>query len=236
MPENRQSSRRSVTAPSAVERIADTIRRMSLAAEPGEFLGTEVSLASLFQASAPTLRQAARWLEHEEVLIVKRGVHGGYFAARPNAGTVSRIAATYLHSNLHSVDEVSQLMEALTPLLVDLVLKSDHIDALRPFAAAPPVDQSREQFVEEEAGFSRLLSELSDNAALKLVISIFFDIGVTAIAGSRLDGTNDRELVRQERILLAGALIVGNRDAAIHHALEHRRMIFDGFKAYLPIF
>lgn len=75
---------------------AETLREIALAKPQGELLGSEDELVDLLGVSRATVRQAARLLEREGVLRVRRGINGGYFAARPNIEMVETVFCAYL--------------------------------------------------------------------------------------------------------------------------------------------
>lgn len=77
-----------VAVPTAVSATVDMLRDEILQRDDGEWLGWEDDLVERLGVSRPTLRQAARLLEAEELLVVKRGTNGGLFARRPTTDTV----------------------------------------------------------------------------------------------------------------------------------------------------
>src|SRR5579885_2375590 len=79
--------------PSAVEVAAGALRGAALACADGERIGSEEDVLERIGVSRPTLRQAARLLESEELLVVRRGVKGGFFARRPTTDAVARMAS-----------------------------------------------------------------------------------------------------------------------------------------------
>lgn len=85
-----------VASRSNVGEIASRLRSLVLARSDGDFLGNEEVLERELAASKPTIRQAARMLEREGLLRVRRGNAGGYFAARPDAGFIEATVASYL--------------------------------------------------------------------------------------------------------------------------------------------
>lgn len=75
---------------------AAELRRIALANPEGVLLGSEDELLEALGCSRLTIRQAARLLEREGVLRVRRGPNGGYFATRPDAQMVEAIVCSYL--------------------------------------------------------------------------------------------------------------------------------------------
>ena len=112
---------------SAVVASAKALRNEILARSDGDmFLGSEDDLIALLGVSQPTFRQAARILEYEELLTVKRGVGGGYFGRRPSAEAVARMAGIYLLSHGTPFADVMRTQGALEAELVrQITLNSD---------------------------------------------------------------------------------------------------------------
>lgn len=213
-------------AKSTADRIVQELRTMALAAAEGAYLGGEEALCDRFAASAPTLRQAARLLEHEGVLKVKRGVRGGYYAVRPQIETITSIGGTYLRSAPHSMQDIAMVMRALTPLIVQLAIGSERIGEFAEFAAEAPDSQHADYF-EQESRFIRLLLELTGNSALQLMHAIFFQFGRT-VPQHRAASSEAVESLRQLRVSMALALIEGDQAKATEIALERHRRVSAG--------
>jgi GntR family transcriptional regulator, transcriptional repressor for pyruvate dehydrogenase complex len=81
---------------SSIDTAAAALRDISLAKPDGAFVGSEDELVEKIGFSRPTVRQAARLLEREGVLRVRRGINGGYFAARPTGEMVESVVCAYL--------------------------------------------------------------------------------------------------------------------------------------------
>jgi DNA-binding FadR family transcriptional regulator len=56
--------------------------------------------------SRPTLRQAAALVAQEQLIEVRRGFGGGYFATRPTARAVSHMAAIFLQSRAAKLQDI----------------------------------------------------------------------------------------------------------------------------------
>ena len=59
-------------------------------------MGSEETLIAKLGVSRATVRQAARLLEREGFPRVRRGINGGYFAARPDVRTIEKAVSSYL--------------------------------------------------------------------------------------------------------------------------------------------
>lgn len=91
---------------SAVDVITSMLREDILARQDGEWLGSEDDVLARLGVSRPTLRQAARLLEAEELLVVKRGPNGGLFSRRPTSDAVAHMASVVLRSERIPVIDV----------------------------------------------------------------------------------------------------------------------------------
>jgi DNA-binding GntR family transcriptional regulator len=85
-------------ARSPIDTAAQELRDITLGAEEGTFIGSEDDLVQRLKVSRVTVRQAARLLEREGVLLVRRGINGGYFASRPSVQMVETVVSAYLNT------------------------------------------------------------------------------------------------------------------------------------------
>ena len=81
---------------SSINEAATTLREIAMGKSQGILLGSEDDLVAQLKVSRATVRQAARLLEREGLLRVRRGINGGYFAARPSLEMVESVFCTYL--------------------------------------------------------------------------------------------------------------------------------------------
>src|SRR5437868_859391 len=120
----------------SIDQITNELRAIALGIEPGAMIGTEEALTRRFGVSGPTLRKAVRQLEHEEVVDVRRGMRGGFFASRPSLQTAARVAGIFLGGHAEAIDQAPQVFDALAPVLIDAVLASGRLDELQRFTTA----------------------------------------------------------------------------------------------------
>jgi DNA-binding FadR family transcriptional regulator len=169
----------------AAARVVRILREEILERRGGDFLGSEEDLLVRFSVSRPTFRQSARVLEHEQLLTVKRGIGGGYYARKPTIESVERVASTYLRSRHTSL---AQLLEAAAPMslaLVKLAARShddfarqrlrEHFEAgLECNVAALAVADANAYDAEAAA----LIGALSGNPPLELFFATLYQVGL----------------------------------------------------------
>jgi GntR family transcriptional repressor for pyruvate dehydrogenase complex len=79
-----------------VQAAAAKLRDLILAREAGAQIGSLPEVAGLLDVGIVTVQQAARILEHEGLLAVRRGPGGGYYGTRPDEAALERAFAAYL--------------------------------------------------------------------------------------------------------------------------------------------
>lgn len=102
------ASRRQLV-PQTVAKLRDLI----FTHPPGELIGSLADLAGMLGVGIVTVQQAARVLEHEGLLDVRRGPGGGYFGRRPDIATLERSLTAYLRSETSSQAEVVEITSLL---------------------------------------------------------------------------------------------------------------------------
>jgi GntR family transcriptional repressor for pyruvate dehydrogenase complex len=217
---------------SLVKQTVDALRNRILGTvENNRFLGSEVQLIAALGVSRPTFRQAARLLEHERLLKIKRGIKGGFFAQPPSAEAVSRLAAIFLNSQ--GIDLI-QLTEATAPILAE---------AARLVAVNPDFETRRRvmDYVTSQTGFEKsgdskryarvilefetLLGELSGNHAVHLILNVMRDLARDP-RHSNFKIDDGRAVVYAEFCArLAAAIQEGDPDVAVLITKRHTAQI-----------
>lgn len=155
---------------------AELLLEELLQCEDGELLGFETDLSERLGISTPTLRQATKLLEYQQLLVIKRGRGGGYYARKPNTDGVANLAAVVLRANKASVSQVLNSLRMIsaetTRLACDCRNEAD-LNALRELKF---VEQSTltdsDGFLEAELKFDHLLASMSDDPVLCLFTDI----------------------------------------------------------------
>lgn len=209
---------------STADRVATILRERILTTEEGIYLGSEAELAAEIGVSLPTLRQAARMLEYEQLLKIKPGKGGGYFTRRPTIDTAVKSASQYLSSK----DLVSNamFMDSADPLVIKMLEAAVGCDdeAL--------VEELR-QFVEEERRNANNLlqpeeshkvsawlmyhfGKMSGNVLLELFVRILWnEVSLSRTYGT-FEGTEDIvQLNYRTRLRVAEAVLKKDREKAV---------------------
>lgn len=101
-----------------VHQSAEQLRDMLFAVPAGTRLGALPELARKLGVGIVTVQQAARILEHEGLLEVRRGPGGGYYGTRPDDAALERAIAAYMRVHPTSFEEAADITSLLFNELV----------------------------------------------------------------------------------------------------------------------
>jgi GntR family transcriptional repressor for pyruvate dehydrogenase complex len=215
---------KNVAVVSAVQNCANALRETIFQLPDNEFLGSEDSLTRELGVSTPTLRQAARVLEHEQLLTIKRGVAGGYYTRRPDPQAVGHMAAIFLRARKAGISEALEVSKPLAELAVRLACRNSDKKLraeLTDLLASEGEPHGRRQ-ADLDATFSNLLARMTANSVLLLLLSIFNDYGaLVATTRERVLPMMPPEF-HANRAQIAAAILDGNEASAV--ALVNRRL------------
>ena len=224
-----------VKSSSTADRVAIVLRERILSMEEEVYLGSEADLAAEVGVSLPTLRQAARMLEYEELLTIKAGKGGGYFTRRPTIETAVKSASQFLSS----IDLISNatFMDVADPMvnqvLIAAVKCKDEalIKKLRLFVAGQNHNDDNSQLPHEysfriSTDLMTLLAQMSNNILLELFVSILWN----EISLSRTSGTfeENKQIMlsnHASRISVAKAVLTKDKDKALRAWKKRSKLI-----------
>ena len=160
-----------------VSEVVQVLREKALKQLEGDpFLGSEESLLIELGTSIPTLRQAVRILQHEQLITTKPGKGGGYFATLPDEEAVVQMSRVYLQARGVTI---IMLAEVVSPMVEQacIGLCKNTVKSLR----RQPIDflnnKIQDQYwLEPEQGtrtiaeFYDLIIHLSENPVAELMI------------------------------------------------------------------
>lgn len=220
-----------VSSSSAASDAAHVLRETILSSEsdaPEWFLGSEDELVSALGVSRPTLRQALRILELEQLITVRRGVGGGIFALHPSVEGVAQTASVYLRAENTTYGDVIATIHVLATQCARLAASNPDADARREVATfyderlSDGVEDSlpRTTFAALTGEFQVLLARVSGSKTLILFMSVLVDLAVPAAAHTIGDVAHMRQMLENHRSV-AEAVLRGDPDLAAERMAEH---------------
>ena len=207
-----------VRAPKTAELIATLYRRQIVRGElrPGDTLPSEQQLMGQFGVSRPTLREAFRILEAEDLISVKRGSRGGARVTQPSLSVAARYVGLLLQVQGTTIADVYEARMVLEPACARLLARrrtkqdladlSACIEELRGAVEAGQPEASQLRAPEpalwssRAARFHELIMQRSGSKTLAVQGGVLQDIVAThlAMALSR-DRAGDDELANFRR-------------------------------------
>lgn len=166
-----------VRAPKTGEIVADQIRRRIIRGElsQGDCLPPESELLETLNVSRPTLREALRVLEAEQLISIGRGSRTGPRVHLPKVESVARYAGFALQSQRTTIADVYEARLIIEPSVVASLARNkplesaerldEEIDRLTGLA----VGADRAEFMIGLADFHQVLVELAGNKTLLLI-------------------------------------------------------------------
>lgn len=207
-----------------------TLREELLRRESGSLLGAEGDLLSEFGVSRSSLRQAARVLEQEQLLEVRRGIRGGYYVRRPDVSVVAQVAANYLWLRGARWSDLLNASRAVTAEICRLAATNP--DPAKRERLARAVERMRNydgsaprEFVRMDVGFQAAFTALADNAFLEVYQGISWGFGVNQRQISVWRSAGRIEQWRKQRVEMGEAILRGEAEVAVAFANRSSALI-----------
>ena len=213
-------------------RTARELANLSLAADPGAYLGAEDDLLGRFGISRPTLRQAAKIVERDRLISVRRGTKGGYFAERPDARDAIQSLARFLRIKGATLADVTHVVRPVSEEAVVAAARGRtdaDIERLHMFVAALDARDTPREMIAAELEMSRLIAGMSGNPVVELVMEIGYSFGREENGDLYADASR-REHTRDMQRRICLAIIEGDADIA-RLMMRRRSEQFDAWLA-----
>lgn len=155
-----------------VQATTERLREMIMASPPDAQIGGLSDLAQGLGVGVVTVQQAARILEHEGLLEVRRGPGGGYYGRRPTEAALERSVAAYLRMDGARYQEIFEMMSLLECELAPSAARSDdEVLRERLRSALAELDQSHtiERQVAVEEAIYGVLFRMVDRPLISLL-------------------------------------------------------------------
>ncbi len=209
-----------------VSATADKMRDLILGQAPDALIGSLPELAQILGVGIATVQQAARVLEHEGLLAVRRGPGGGYFGRRPDAAALERSLATYLRDRRAADYEA---LEMMTLLDCELMPAAAHctearlLDGLRSLKGRVDQCLDSEGRVAFEDDFHSILFKMVDRPLIELLAEVSMRFYRSRPIPPIFEGDEGLRAWRQWRHQIIDAILARDPERARFEAERHRR-------------
>lgn len=141
-----------------VAATTEVLRERIFTVDAGTLIGSLHELARSLEVGIVTLQQAARVLEHEGLLEVRRGPGGGYYSARPDDAALERALDAYLRIHPTTYEEALDMTSLLFNELVAAAARSEDSQGREQLRALLDVLDA----CSEELAFGRFETDFQD--------------------------------------------------------------------------
>ncbi|MDR3386348.1 MAG: FCD domain-containing protein [Rudaea sp.] len=207
--------------------IVRTLRAELLGLPEGAFIGSVTDLMTRFGISRSTMRQAVRVLEHEQLLISKRGVSGGFYVGRPRIDSIVAATATYLHSRQAGIKDfiaVARTLNIEMARLAAMCSDQERRDRLTRFLDEVWSHKfgSSTDLVRADRVLESLLADMADSPLIDLFLKVVYELGIKSSTPEQTPNTPKRiKEWQKQRRELCDAVLAGDGAAAIRIGARH---------------
>lgn len=218
---------------SLVSRVARQLAELSMDSEDGCYIGGEDELLQRLGVSRPTLRQAAKIAETERMISVRRGVRGGFYAARPDVADAIRTINRYLRlqgaqlKDLRIVESVPQEAARLAAACTDEAQRAQ-LAAL--VAEAVTDTGTAKATMQYDARFMAHIAAMSGNPAAELIMGMTYAFGWEEQGIFLYTEQAQRDQMRALFIAIGEAILAGDGDLA-RFQMQRRLQLVHGWIA-----
>ena len=221
-----------------VQATAAKLRDIVMAQEPDTQIGSLNEVAKRLEVGVVTVQQAARILEHEGLLEVRRGPGGGYYGKRPDEAALERAVAAFMrvHTAAHmEVTEMTSLLDCeLTPVAArctDEALR----EKLRQLSLRIDAGDTPDERIRIEKELHELLFAMADRPLLALLARVSARLRDHANAPLLFPGEEGVAAWKSARRALLKAVLEHDEELARFEAHRYRRNLLDRLQqTWLP--
>jgi DNA-binding FadR family transcriptional regulator len=204
---------------------AEKMRKLILALPADAMIGSLTDIAREFGVGTVTVQQAARVLEHEGLLAVRRGPGGGYFGKRPDSRALERALASYLRARHADVYEALEMMTLLDCELMPAAANcrnAEQLDNLRNLKASVDSCVTGEQRINFEDSLHAVLFKMVNRPLIELLAQVSMRFYRSHPIPQIFDGEEGIRAWRQWRHQIIDAILARDPPRARFEAQRHR--------------
>ncbi|WP_236792024.1 FadR/GntR family transcriptional regulator [Amycolatopsis sp. GM8] len=206
-----------VRVPKTAEVIARTLRSQIVHREipEGAALPSEAELMARFGVSRPSLREAFRILESEQLIAVRRGSRGGARVTRPDVTVASRYLGLLMQVDGVLLSDVFQARALIEPIALRLIAQREDraavADQLLAVFDQVALATAARRRAEVWLDFFVLLFELAGNKTLQLLYSTLTEVIRHELMDSMTGATAENNLVTRKAVTKAMRLVAAGK-------------------------
>jgi len=181
--------------------------------------------------SRPTLRQAAKIVESDRLIRIRRGTGGGYFADRPDARDAIRSLIHFLRLRGATLADVIQVTRPIGEEAAAAAARlRTAADAKQVAAFVATIDDrdSARELIAGEVEMARMISALSGNPVIELVMEIGYSFGLGERGFDLYSDADRRARARALQRSLLTAIADGDPEVA-RLMMRRRSALFDSW-------
>lgn len=175
-----------------VQVTAERLRERIYGLEPDRQIGSLPDIARDLGVGIVTVQQAARILEHEGVLEVRRGPGGGYYGRRPDMADLERVLGAYMRSEPASWREVLDITSLLFNRLCSAAARCDDTalrESLRAVAGRIAACEDAAALGPLEYELQETLFRMVQRPLFELLTRVALGSASPAVTGNSMAGT-----------------------------------------------
>jgi DNA-binding FadR family transcriptional regulator len=216
---------RRVRLPKAGEIVARNLRNRIIRGElpEGTMLPSEQELVHQFGVSRPTLREAIRILESEQLLEITRGLRGGARVLKPNIEVAARYFGFLLQANAVTLTSVFRTRVMIEPAAVRCLAREKRPESVKRLKDCLEQADATTEVIENALAFSQfhhILVEETNNPTLIMLMGMLntildqYLVSVGAVFGQYIEAKAEMAKARRSRWRLVELIEQGEEDKA----------------------
>ncbi len=203
----------------------------------GDRLPPESAMVQEYGVSRESVREGLRLLEVQGLITLRRGPGGGPVVTSVDPRNLARTSTLYFHLAGANYNELFDTWLLFEPAVVRKVTESvDRAEkklALAPFLPDYDPDIQRERFMSRSNGFHAVISTMSDNRVLTMILQALSHIVVEHIVRD-LDPLAERQEISDDHVAIAQAMIDGRATRAQRLMTEHIEHLVGYYRKHFP--
>ncbi len=211
-----------------VSETIEKLRDFILQEEPDAYLGSMTEVATRLGVGIVTIQQAARILEHEGLLRIRRGPGGGYYGTRPDGAALERAFATYLRIHNINYRDAFEMTVSLDCDIAEAAAGSDHPELeTHIHALVDELEQctTGEEQIEFEVDFRNTLFRIVNNPLLELLAQVAMQLYKAESTPSQFADKIGLEEWKHGRMRILRAILLRDPELSAFEAQRFRRQV-----------